>query len=105
MFRYRYPETVFEPNPNPKNSPLGPQKLENNPKIRSNSKVRIERNIQNESCLTILVDQKTVVQPYLNPKNSPLGPQKVNAQKVKNDPNIKSKSNARVEGNIENEST
>ena len=26
------------------------------------------------------------------------------AQKVKNDPNIKSKSNARVEGNIENES-
>ena len=26
------------------------------------------------------------------------------AQKVKNDPNIESKSNARVEGNIENES-
>ena len=33
-------------------------------------------------------------------------PQKlpIRAQKVKNDPNIKSKSNARVEGNIENES-
>ena len=30
--------------------------------------------------------------------------QLVRAQKVKNDPNIKSKSNARVEGNIENES-
>ena len=33
-------------------------------------------------------------------------PQKkpIRAQKVKNDPNIKSKSNATVEGNIENES-
>ena len=31
------------------------------------------------------------------PKNSPLGP-----QKVKNDPKIKSKSNLRIEGNIEN---
>ena len=43
------------------------------------------------------------------PQNSfrtPPKPQKqpIRAQKVKNDPNIKSKSNARVEGNIENES-
>ena len=30
--------------------------------------------------------------------------QPIRAQKVKHDPNIKSKSNARVEGNIENES-
>ena len=34
-----------------------------------------------------------------DPKYSPLGP-----LKVKNDPKIKSKSNVRIEGNIENES-
>ena len=34
-----------------------------------------------------------------NPKNSPLGP-----QNVKNYPKIKSKSNVRIKGNIENES-
>ena len=33
------------------------------------------------------------------PKNSPLG-----SQKVKNDPKIKSKSNVRIQGKIENES-
>ena len=38
------------------------------------------------------VDPETIVEPYPNPKNSPLGP-----QKVKNDPNIKSKSNVRIE--------
>ena len=46
------PKTVVEPYPNPKNSPLGPQKVKNDPKIKSNSKVRIERNIENESCST-----------------------------------------------------
>ena len=29
------PKTVFEPYPNPKNSPLGPQKVKNDPKIKS----------------------------------------------------------------------
>ena len=43
----------FEPYPNPKNSPLGPQKVKNDPKIKSNSKVRIWRIIENESDLTI----------------------------------------------------
>ena len=33
----------------PKNSPLG-QKVKNEPKIKSNSKVRIEENIKNQSC-------------------------------------------------------
>ena len=50
------------------------------------------------SCSTTRVDPKTVVQPYPNPKNSPLGP-----QKIKNYPNIESKSNVRIEGSIENE--
>ena len=42
---------------------------------------------------------KLNIRPHLNPKNSPLG-----SQKVKNDPKIKSKSNFRIKGNIENES-
>jgi len=41
--------TVFEPYSNSKNSPLAPQKVIKDPKIRSDSKVRIERNIENES--------------------------------------------------------
>ena len=68
-------------------------------KIKSKSKVRVKRNIENESCLTTRVDPKTVFEPFPNPKNSPLGP-----QKVKNDPKIKSKVNARIERNKENES-
>ena len=47
------PKTVFEPFPNPKNSLLGPQKVKNDPKIKSKSNVRIERNRENESCSTI----------------------------------------------------
>ena len=43
---------------------------------------------------------KSNFEPYPNPKNSQLGPQK----KSKKDPKIKSKSNDRIEGNIENES-
>ena len=36
------PQNFFEPYSNPKNRPLGLQKVENDPKIKSNSKVRIE---------------------------------------------------------------
>ena len=39
-------------NPNPKNSPLGPPKVDNDPKINSKSNLRIEENIENESCST-----------------------------------------------------
>ena len=46
----RDPKTVFEPYPNPKNSPLGPKKAKNDPKIKSKSNVRIDGNILNESC-------------------------------------------------------
>ena len=78
-------KTIFEPYPKPKNSQLGPQKLENDPKLKSNSNVRIEGIIENESCSFELVD------PYPNPKNNPLGP-----QKFKNDPKIQSKSKVKL---------
>ena len=39
------PKTVFEPYPDSKNSSLGPLKLENDPKTKSKSKVRIEEHI------------------------------------------------------------
>ena len=79
------PQMVFEPYPNPKNSPLGPQKLKNDPKIKSKTNVRIEGNIENESCSTTWVNPKTIFKSYPNPENIPLGP-----RKVKNDPKIKS---------------
>ena len=40
------PKQEFQPYPNPKNSPLGPQKFKTDPNIMSKSKVRIERNIE-----------------------------------------------------------
>ena len=43
---------LSNPTPTPQKSPLGLQKVKNDPKIKSNSKVRIERNIENESCST-----------------------------------------------------
>ena len=72
--------------------------MKNGPQIESKSNIRIDGNVQNESCSTKRVDPKTVFEPYPNLKNSPLGP-----QKYKNDPKIKSKSNVRMEGNIEND--
>ena len=39
---------------------LGPWKVKNDPKIKSKSKVRISRNIENESRSTTWVDPKTV---------------------------------------------
>ena len=39
------PKTVFKPYPDPKNSPLGPKKLKNDPKIKSKSNVGFEENI------------------------------------------------------------
>ena len=62
---------------NPKNSPVRPQKVKNDLKIMSKSKVEFEENIENRSCSTILLDPKTVFEPYPNPKNSPLGLKKV----------------------------
>ena len=76
------PQKFFEPFPNPKNSPLGPQKVEKDTKIKSKSKVRIERNIENESCFTTWVDPKTVVDPYPNPKIANQGPKKSKIPKL-----------------------
>ena len=58
------------------NSPLGPQNVKNDPKIKSKSNVRIERNKENESFLTSWVDPKTVVKPYSIPKIANEGPKK-----------------------------
>ena len=53
------PKKVFEPHIEPRNSPLGPQKVKNNPKIKSKSNIRIEENKKNKSYCTIRVDPKT----------------------------------------------
>ena len=42
------PKIVFES----QKSPLGPQQVKNDPKIKSKSKVRIEENIENKSYST-----------------------------------------------------
>ena len=42
-------KTVFEPYPESENRPLGLQNINNDPNNKSNSKVEIERIIENES--------------------------------------------------------
>ena len=90
----RRPQNSFWTLPRPPKSPLGPQKLKNDPNIESKSNVRIEGCIENESCSTTWV-----FEPYSDHKTSRLEP-----QKDKNDPKIKSNSNVRIQGIIENES-
>ena len=86
----RIPKNSFWTLPNPKNSPLVPQKVKKDPKIKTKSKVGIEEIIENENCLTTCVQPTTVFEPYSHPKNSLL-----ESQKVKNNPKIKSNSNAK----------
>ena len=64
-----------------KTSPLGPQKDNDNPKIKSNSNVRIQGIIEYEICSTTRVEPKTIVELYSDPQTSPLG-----LQKNKNNP-------------------
>ena len=85
-------QNSFQPLPQPKNRVA---KFKNDPKIKSESNLRIEGKIENESCSATWVDPKKVVQP----QTSPLGP-----QKDKNDPKTKSNSNVRIQLIIENES-
>ena len=59
---------VFEPYPDTKNSPLGPQTVKDSPKIKSNSKIRIEGSIENETGSIILVDPKTFLNSNQPPK-------------------------------------
>ena len=63
---------MIEPFSNPNHSPLGPQNVKNYPKIKSKLNVKIEGNIENESCSTTWVDPKTIVEPYPNPKKQPI---------------------------------
>ena len=49
------------------------------PKFKSKSKVRIEANIENKSCLTTLIDPKTAFEPHPDFRNSRLE----KAQKIK----------------------
>ena len=80
------PQNICRPYSDPQTSRLGPQKYKNDPQIKSNSNVRIQGIIENESCSTTGVYPKTVFEPHIESKNSPLGP-----QKVKNNPKIMSK--------------
>ena len=75
-----------------------PHKVENDPKIKSKSKVRIGGTIENISCSTTWVDPKTVFEPYPDPTNSPLGP-----KKVKNSSKMKTHSKVRIKESIDNE--
>ena len=59
---------VFEPYPDPKNSPLGPQKVKNHPKIKSKSKVRIEGTIKNRKNSNTGVDPENFLYPGWTPK-------------------------------------
>ena len=66
--------------------------------IRALNQVKINwRNIENKSFSSTWVDPKIVVERYSNLTISPLGP-----QKDKIDPKIKSNSNVRIRGIIEN---
>ena len=71
------PKTVFEPHIEPKSRPIGPKKDKSDPKIKSNSNVRIQGIIENESCSTTWVDPKTVFEPHIEPKIAHLGPKKL----------------------------
>ena len=48
-FTWVDPKIVFEPYPDPKNIPLGPQKIKSDPKFKWKPKVRIEENIENKN--------------------------------------------------------
>ena len=55
------------------------RRLKKDPKIKSRSNVRIEGNIENNSCCTKRIEPKTLVEPANHPQNSPFGP--INSQK------------------------
>ena len=62
------PQNSFRILPQHQNSPLGPQKVKNDPNIKLKSNARVEGNIENESCSTTWVDPKTVFELYPNQK-------------------------------------
>ena len=68
------PKPVFELFLNPENSPLGTQKVKNDPKIKPKLNVKIEGNIENGSCSTTWVEPKTVFEPFSNAKKYKMTP-------------------------------
>ena len=62
------PKNSFEPYSDPKNSQLGPQKVENDPKIKSKSKVRIEENLKIKDVHLHKYNPKQFLNPTLTPK-------------------------------------
>ena len=64
------PQNCFEPYPSPKNSPLGPKKVKNDPKNQSKSNIKIEGTIKNKSCSTKREDLKTVFESYPDPQKA-----------------------------------
>ena len=58
------PKQFLNPFQTPKIAPQGPKKVKNDPKSKSTSNVRIERNIENEICSTALVDHEIVFEPF-----------------------------------------
>ena len=54
------PQNTFWTPTQPQKQPIRPQKVKNDPKIKSNVNVRIDRNIENEICSTTQVDHKKV---------------------------------------------
>ena len=65
----------MNPPPTPK-KPITASKVENDPKIKSKSKVWIEENIDNQSCSTTWSDPKTALNPNLTAKIARCDPQK-----------------------------
>ena len=62
------PKKSFEPYPDPKNSPLGPKKVKNDPIIKSKSKVKIDVSIENKSFTTSWLVPKTFFKHTSTPK-------------------------------------
>ena len=71
------PQKSFQPYPDLKNSPSGPQKRQKDLKIKSKLKVRIEEIIGNKSWSTTSVVPETLFEPYSIPKINPLAPQEI----------------------------
>ena len=71
------PKNSFQTLPWPQKMPIKAPQVKRDHKIKSNSKVTIEENIENKSCSTTWVDPKIVFESYPDPKNSLIWLQKL----------------------------
>ena len=67
----------------PRNIPLGSQKVKNDPKIQSKSKVKILGKKENESCLTTRVDPDSFSK-LPDPEETHQGKKKITQNLIKN---------------------